>query len=170
MALGKLLVVHHQHCAEEKGRPEKEPQKGQGAKENGQLRKVHPLQIEDEIPPPLVAGAQKSRHLVLPQGDGESAAEGDQGHGPEETDVGQSRSVLPHSVEHPGEGDEVPGLVVKVPVPLQRLQQIDAAEDEHPVGPQSHQQGGRREGQEDVPAPHQEGVKVGADGDVISAP
>ena len=122
------------------------------------------LQVQGDHPR-AAGGAQQRHHLPLPQRHRQSAAEGHQGHGSKETDVGKPRPVLPHPVQHPGEGDEVPGLVVKAFVPLQRLQQVDAAEDEHPVGAQGHQQGGhKKEGdhQQDqvgvVVGPHRHGV------------
>ena len=92
----------------------------------------------------------------------QSAGDHHQHHGGENADVGQSHGVAPHPVEHTGNADKVPGLIVVAFILPQRLQRHDADSREQGVGSNDHKDHRReveREGHAGV---------IGKDGDGVA--
>ena len=68
----------------------------------------------------------------------QGAGDHHQHHGGEDADVGKAHGVSPHPVEHTGDTDKVPGLIVVAFVLPQRLQHHDADGREQGVGSNDH--------------------------------
>ena len=108
-----------------------------------------------------IRGEQIAHDAVHSQIQGNSGGQDHQHHGGQDADVGQPHGVLLHAVNHPGNGDEVGGLVIISLALLKLLEHGDAARGKKQVGADDHQDDGDEEQGQGVQRPfHRHGQDV----------